>query len=139
MCSPTCGTSTSRAIPTSSRSTSATCGASSTSRSAGGRSRPSGVPATVSEPMTGRPTWRSLTIRARITIAAVTVVAAALAAAGLAITVLEERSLVAAVDDGVRAQSADVVAEVAGGHLPPGLAVSAEHETLVQVLDAEGR
>jgi signal transduction histidine kinase len=89
--------------------------------------------------MTRRPTWRALTIRARITIAAVTVVAAALAAAAYPITVLEERSLVEAVDDGVRAHSADVAAEVAGGHLPPELAVSAEHETLVQVLGPSGR
>ncbi len=89
--------------------------------------------------MTRRPLWRALSIRARITIAAVAVVAAALAAAGYAITALEERSLVSAVDDGVRAHSADVAAEVAGGHLPPELAVSAEHETLVQVLDTDGR
>src|SRR4051812_17432456 len=89
--------------------------------------------------MSPRPTWRSLSIRARITIAAVLVVAGALAAAGWAITVLEERSLTRAVDDGVRAHSADIVSEVAGGHLPPELAVSAEHETLVQVVAFDGR
>jgi hypothetical protein len=50
----TCGTSTTTAIPTSSRSTSATCGARSTSRSARPRSRPyagwaTGSPATANE------------------------------------------------------------------------------------------
>ncbi len=83
--------------------------------------------------------WRAVSIRARTTIAAVTVVAAALVLAGFGITAFEYRSLVRTLDATMRTQAADVVAEVGAGELPATLAVSTEHETLLQVLDARGR
>lgn len=81
---------------------------------------------------------RWLTVRMRTTLAAVVVVGVALAAGGVALVVVMRDVLVDEVRSAARLRAAEVVAALEAGEAPV-LAVGAEDEQLIQVVDRQGR
>jgi signal transduction histidine kinase len=83
-------------------------------------------------------TWTRPGVRGRITLAATAAVAIVLALAGVALVVLLQRDLLAAVDASARTRAQDIVA-LNNGTLPPVLPAAQDEASVVQVLDSSWR
>src|SRR4051812_24327007 len=134
-----CGTSTTTATQTSSRSTWATCGARSTRRSVGRRSRRCAAAVTASARTAGdavRTWWRRRSVRTRLTVAASAVMAIALVFTAVSLVWGLHRSLLGSVDGTAQERAREAARlPVTDGVLPS----NAEADNVVQIVDATGQ
>ncbi len=138
----TCGTSGSRATSTSSRCTCGACATSSTGRSGGTPSRPSGEPATGSRTMAAdrAPGRRSRAggIRVRTTAVAVAAVGTALVVAAFAMVAYLNRSLREQVRTGALTRAVAIAREPSGPPVDALVTGGDPEEEFVQVLGPDG-
>ena len=113
-----CGTTTSRATRTSSRSTSATCATRSTGRSVARRSRPCAVRATGWGATVAERRWAGASVRTRTTVAAVLVVAVALVVGAFTLVVLVRESLRDGVETSAEQRASSLADEIDSSGLP---------------------
>jgi signal transduction histidine kinase len=82
---------------------------------------------------------RLSTVRVHVTVAAVIVVAFALVVGGAWVINAHRVSLINGIDTAARLRARDVAATIANGTLAPSLAVTPGDDSIVQVVDAQGK